>query len=105
MTHELVHILFPSLPDDEHWMEEGLATYIEPLARVMIGDLQARQMWNDKMRDMHQGEPQPGDQGLNRTHTWGRTHWGGACSAWWPTLTFASRRTTAWACAMRCARS
>ena len=39
MTHELVHTAFPSLPDDEHWMEEGLATYIEPLARVMIGDL------------------------------------------------------------------
>ena len=30
------------------------------------------------MRDMHQGEPQPGDEGLNRTHTWGRTYWGGA---------------------------
>jgi predicted metalloprotease with PDZ domain len=27
---------------------------------------------------MPQGEPQPGDQGLDRTHTWGRTYWGGA---------------------------
>lgn len=78
MTHELVHTAFPSLPDDEHWMEEGLATYIEPLARVMIGDLQARRVWHDMMRDMHQGEPQPGDEGLNRTQTWGRTYWGGA---------------------------
>ena len=25
---------FPSLPDDQHWMEEGLATYVEPIARV-----------------------------------------------------------------------
>lgn len=78
MTHELVHTAFPSLPDDEHWMEEGLATYIEPLARVMTGDLTAQRVWHDMMRDMHQGEPQPGDKGLNQTHTWGRTYWGGA---------------------------
>jgi len=78
MTHELDHMAFPSLPDDEHWMEEGLATYIEPLARVMIGDLPARQVWRDMVRDMPKGQPQPGDEGLNHTHTWGRTYWGGA---------------------------
>ncbi len=78
MTHELVHTAFPSLPDDEHWMEEGLATYVEPLARVLIGNLQAPGVWHDMVRDMHQGEPKPGDQGLNNTHTWGRTYWGGA---------------------------
>ena len=78
MTHELVHTAFPSLPDDQHWMEEGLATYLEPLARVMTGELPARKVWHDMVRDMHQGEPQPGDAGLDRTHTWGRTYWGGA---------------------------
>ena len=78
ITHELVHTAFPSLPDDEHWMEEGLATYIEPLARVMIGDLTAQRVWHDMTRDMHQGEPRAGDEGLNQTHTWGRTYWGGA---------------------------
>ena len=77
-THELVHMGFPSLPDDNHWMEEGLATYIEPLARVMTGELTARKVWGDMFRDMHQGEPEPGDQGLDHTHTWGRTYWGGA---------------------------
>ncbi|HTX76069.1 MAG TPA: hypothetical protein VMD29_07695 [Terracidiphilus sp.] len=78
MTHELVHTALASLPDDEHWMEEGLATYIEPLARVMIGDLRARQVWHDMVRDMPKGEPERGDEGLNHTHTWGRTYWGGA---------------------------
>lgn len=78
MTHELVHTGFPSLPDDQHWMEEGLAVYVEPVARVMTGELAARKVWHDMVRDMHQGEPQPGDQGLDRTHTWGRTYWGGA---------------------------
>jgi len=78
MTHELVHTAFPSLPDDQHWMEEGLATYVEPLARVMTGELTAQKVWDDMVRDIHQGQPQPGDQGLDRTHTWGRTYWGGA---------------------------
>lgn len=78
MTHELVHMAFPSLPEDQHWMEEGLATYVEPIARVQAGELQARAIWHDMMRDMPQGEPGPGDRGLERTHTWGRTYWGGA---------------------------
>jgi hypothetical protein len=78
MTHELVHMAFPSLPDDQHWMEEGQATYIEPIARVMTGELKAVDVWRDMMRDMSKGEPQPGDEGLDRTHTWARTYWGGA---------------------------
>jgi hypothetical protein len=78
MTHEMVHMAFPSLPDDQHWMEEGQATYIEPIARVMTGELSARKIWQDMVHDMQKGEPGPGDQGLDRTHTWGRTYWGGA---------------------------
>ncbi len=77
-THELVHWAFPSLPDEQHWMEEGLATYVEPLARVMTGELTARKVWGDMFRDMHQGEPQSGDEGIDQTHSWGRTYWGGA---------------------------
>jgi hypothetical protein len=78
MTHELVHMAFPSLPDDQHWMEEGLATYIEPIARVQAGELQAKQIWQDMIEGMPKGEPQPGDHGMDHTHTWGRTYWGGA---------------------------
>lgn len=77
-THEMVHTAFPSLDDDQHWMEEGQATYIEPIARVMTGELDAHTIWHDMVRDMPKGEPQPGDEGLDRTHTWGRTYWGGA---------------------------
>ena len=59
-------------------MEEGLATYIEPIARVQAGELPAKQIWRDMLDGMPKGEPQPGDKGLDRTHTWGRTYWGGA---------------------------
>lgn len=78
MTHEFVHLAFPSVSDQHHWIEEGLATYIEPLARAQIGLIPPPAVWNDMMRDMPKGEPAAGDRGLDNTHTWGRTYWGGA---------------------------
>src|SRR5581483_2363001 len=81
MTHEFIHMAFPDVSsesDDHHWMEEGMATYIEPIARAQIGRMTNERVWGDFVRDMPQGLPQPGDQGLDRTHTWGRTYWGGA---------------------------
>ena len=78
MTHELTHMAFPSMPDEQHWMEEGMATYVEPIARVQAGELKAKQVWRDMIDGMPKGEPAPGDQGMDRTHTWGRTYWGGA---------------------------
>ncbi len=77
-THEMVHWAFPSMPDDQHWIEEGTATYVEPLARVMTRELAASQVWADMVHGMPHGEPATGDAGMDRTHTWGRTYWGGA---------------------------
>jgi hypothetical protein len=78
MTHELLHSGFPSMADDHHWIEEGLAVYVEPIARVQNGLLRPEKIWADMVRDMPQGDPGPSDGGLDRTHTWGRTYWGGA---------------------------
>jgi len=81
MTHEFIHMAFPDVSansDDHHWMEEGMATYIEPIARAQIGRMTPEHVWGDFERDMPQGLPQAGDQGLDRTPTWGRTYWGGA---------------------------
>jgi hypothetical protein len=78
MTHELIHAALASLPDQNHWLEEGTAVYIEPIARVQAGQLSQQQVWHDMIRDMPQGQPHDGDLGLDNTHTWGRTYWGGA---------------------------
>jgi len=78
MTHELVHMALASLPDNQHWMEEGIASYIEPIARAQAGGLPINQVWLGMVRGMPHGEPEPGDRGLDRTHSWGRTYWGGA---------------------------
>jgi hypothetical protein len=78
ITHELVHTAMVSLPDNQQWMEEGLATYIEPIARVQAGELTAESIWADMVHGMPKGEPGLTDRGLDRTPTWGRTYWGGA---------------------------
>jgi len=78
MTHEMVHLAFPRLAQKHHWLEEGLATYVEPIARVQAGQLPPEQVWRDLMHGLPYGLPQPGDQGLDNTPTWGRTYWGGA---------------------------
>jgi hypothetical protein len=78
LTHEMIHLAFPSMTRNHHWIEEGISVYVEPIARVQAGQLSAERMWHDVVRDMPQGEPAPGDEGLDHTHTWGRTYWGGA---------------------------
>ena len=78
MPHELFHLGFPSLASCHHWMEEGLATYVEPLGRARIHTLSAEQVWGDLVRDMPQGLPGRGDRGLDCNGGWGRTYWGGA---------------------------
>jgi hypothetical protein len=78
ITHELVHPALADLPDDQHWLEEGIASYVEPIARVQAGQMDAAKMWAGVMDGMHNGEPEAGDRGLDHTHTWGRTYWGGA---------------------------
>jgi hypothetical protein len=78
LTHEMVHFGFPSVEERHRWIEEGIATYVEPIARAQVGRLTAEQVWGGMVRGMPQGLPQAGDRGLDNTHTWGRTYWGGA---------------------------
>lgn len=78
LTHEMIHLAFPSMAEKHHWIEEGISVYVEPVARAQAGQLSAERMWREVARDMPQGEPETGDKGLDHTPTWGRTYWGGA---------------------------
>lgn len=77
LTHEMIHLAFPSMASNHHWIEEGISTYVEPVARAQVGNIPVTDVWKQCIRDMPQGEPGPGDEGLDRTPTWGRTYWGG----------------------------
>jgi hypothetical protein len=78
VTHEFLHVSLPSLPFGERWLEEGIATYVEPIVRARAGLVGAEKFWTDLVDGLPQGLPAVGDEGLDRTHTWGRTYWGGA---------------------------
>jgi len=78
LVHEMVHLALPDMVQRYNWLSEGLAVYVEPIARVQSGDLKVKDIWQSMMRDMPKGLPQAGDEGLDNTPTWGRTYWGGA---------------------------
>ncbi len=78
MTHEMVHLALPDVARRHLWLAEGLAVYIEPIARAEAGYLTPASIWADMARDMPKGLPAPGDSGLDKTQTWASTYWGGA---------------------------
>lgn len=77
LVHEMLHLGFPSLPRQHIWLAEGIATYVEPIARARAGNLSPEAVWRGLVRGAPHGLPGPRDEGLDNTHTWGRTYWGG----------------------------
>ncbi len=78
LVHELVHHGFPYIVGPRNWMHEGVATYVEPIARAQMGLISADHVWRQLVLGLPHGQPGRGDNGLDGTPTWGRTYWGGA---------------------------
>jgi hypothetical protein len=78
LVHEMVHLAMADVPQANRWLLEGLATYVESIARAQRGHLSEEFVWNGFINRMPQGLPKSGDRGLDQTPTWGRTYWGGA---------------------------
>jgi hypothetical protein len=78
LVHEMVHLAMADIPPQQRWLLEGLATYVESIARAQQGHLSEEFVWNGFLLRMPQGLPKSGDEGLDKTPTWGRTYWGGA---------------------------
>lgn len=74
-THEMTHLAFPMVPRSQRWVAEGQATYIEPLARLQIGDLTAQNVWSDLVAHL---PSTLGEDGLDGSRTIARIYWGGA---------------------------
>jgi len=78
LVHELVHHGFPSIVGRRNWTHEGLATYVEPIARAQMGLIPVEEVWRQLVVGLPHGQPRSGDSGLDGTPSWGRTYWGGA---------------------------
>ncbi len=81
LVHEMTHLALPQVPRRSLWLQEGNATYVEPIARAQAGQLSAEEVWRWTIDDMPGGQPKPGDGGLDGTRNHQRIYWGGA--AFW----------------------
>lgn len=78
MTHEMTHLGFPSINGSYSWLEEGMATYIEPIARARIGTNSSVDVWHDLMRHLPRDLPQYGHNGMEEAGNFDEIYWGGA---------------------------
>jgi hypothetical protein len=78
LVHEMTHLALPDIGADHSWLAEGLAVYIEGVARVQAGNRTLEDVFAEEERSMPRGLPGPGDAGLDHDHSWGRIYWGGA---------------------------
>jgi len=78
LVHEMVHLALPELGRRHNWLAEGLATYVEGIARAQFGNRDITDVWAEYRHSMPLGLPRAGEGGLDQTPSWGRTYWGGA---------------------------
>lgn len=78
LTHEMSHLALPNLRREHHWLEEGMATYVELVARARSGALPPEVLWRDLMNGLPNGEKAAAERGLDGGAGWAATYWGGA---------------------------
>ena len=78
LVHEMVHLALPEVGRSHNWLAEGLATYVEGVARAQAGNREVSDVWAEARHSMPAGLPKSGEGGMDETPTWGRMYWGGA---------------------------
>jgi hypothetical protein len=78
ITHEMIHLAFPSMPGRHSWVEEGLATYVEPIVRARADRSMVDNIWQWLTWGLPQGAEAAARDGLDNSGGRGATYWGGA---------------------------
>ncbi|MFO0723968.1 MAG: hypothetical protein U1E65_09315 [Myxococcota bacterium] len=78
LTHETIHLGFPNLGDDHRWLEEGLATYLEPIIRARQGIHTEVELWRELKHGFSQGVLGAQEPGYEESQSWAHVYWGGA---------------------------
>jgi len=78
LVHEMVHLALPEVGRRHDWLAEGLAVYVEGVARAQAGNRAIADVWAEDRRSMPLGLPRAGEGGMDQTPTWARKYWGGA---------------------------
>jgi hypothetical protein len=91
LVHELTHLGSPYIRDTGRWLNEGLATYIEPIVRARAGWRTTRSVWQEWLQNMPRGLAAMGAGGLRHADRRG-VYWGGAL--FWLTADVAIRQAS-----------
>ena len=78
LTHELFHLGFPSFVGEGKWLDEGMATYFEPLIRARQGWLSEQELWAEFYTHMPKGLRVLEQDGLETPRSVGAMYWAGA---------------------------
>lgn len=78
LVHELFHLGFPSFFEEGKWLDEGLATYYEPIIRARAGLYSETALWDEFESSMSQGVPAFTGSGLEQARDFRGIYWGGA---------------------------
>ena len=82
VVHELFHLGCPSFVGEGRWLEEGLATYYEPILRERAGWMTEAALWTHFVREMPRGLRRSEDPpSLEDRDDIDSTYWGGALYA------------------------
>jgi len=77
LTHEMIHLAFPSMADEHHWIEEG-SPYTSSRSRAFVPAIGRGSKCGATSSRYAEGTSESGRRG-NGPHTHlGRTYWGGA---------------------------
>lgn len=79
LVHEMVHLAVPDHDLRFLWLHEGIATYVEHVARAQAGLMPVDTLWAELMRELPEGLPESrAAGGLDDTRSDRRRYWGGA---------------------------
>lgn len=78
LMHEFVHLGSPYIRDTGAWLNEGLATYIEPVIRARAGWRTPESVWWEWVTFFPRGLNAVARDGLRRARLSGGVYWGGA---------------------------
>ena len=82
VVHEMFHLGTPSFVGEGHWLEEGLATYYEPILRERAGWTTEADLWKHFVKEMPRGLRKQGEPAsLEDRDDIDSTYWGGALFA------------------------
>jgi hypothetical protein len=78
LVHELFHVGSPSFLGEGKWLDEGLATYFEPIIRARAGFISEADVWSEFFAALQRGLDVMTTDGLEHSRGYADMYWGGA---------------------------